>query len=498
MSIPAFPFLFSPALTRVDDGVRGDFRVLLVFHSSRSFRNSLDAKLAKRQLREAGVVLVFTSQNLISGDPTRKVEEGLLEMMDELRSDEQAMFVASGLRQKFERGLHNGTVPLGYERFRAVPGDPANGELRIVESEAQTVRRIFELYAGGKHSELEVALTLNAGTDDGGAPIHRTKRGTPFTEGGIGEMLSNRVYTGVIIWHPHSDHEEVRDGRHEALIDADLFERVQQIKRERTHWRGRRPVARPYPLTRRAFCHDCGTTVAGDTGGKNNYRRMRHGRTGLCHGWTSHAADRREGHLGEFFSTRGTLPTDWQKQVRSLVSKPTTVVDANVQQAKRLRLVLEQLRKQNMWGDLIDEQYLAERREIERQLAEIEPRGDMPTEMTDLKRAVELLQDLGRLWDPPGVSGETKKQFIEEAFERIEIDELGIKTVRFAENLLPLVAVATVGGNGAGDRIRTGDPLLGKHYPICAVLQTWEQREMLSSYLLLRSSVGWGLLELEP
>ena len=33
---------------------------------------------------------------------------------------------------------------------------------------------------------------------------------------------------------------------------------------------------------------------------------------------------------------------------------------------------------------------------------------------------------------------------------------------------------------------------------ICAVLQTWEQSEMLSSYLLLRSSVGWGLLEFEP
>ena len=43
--------------------------------------------------------------------------------------------------------------------------------------------------------------------------------------------------------------------------------------------------------------------------------------------------------------------------------------------------------------------------------------------------------------------------------------------------------------DGAGDRIRTGDPLLGKHDPLCAVLQTWEQREMLSSYLLLRSSL---------
>ena len=39
---------------------------------------------------------------------------------------------------------------------------------------------------------------------------------------------------------------------------------------------------------------------------------------------------------------------------------------------------------------------------------------------------------------------------------------------------------------GAEDEIRTRDTLLGKHYPICAVLQTWEQSEMLSSYLLMR------------
>ena len=40
--------------------------------------------------------------------------------------------------------------------------------------------------------------------------------------------------------------------------------------------------------------------------------------------------------------------------------------------------------------------------------------------------------------------------------------------------------------------------MLFKQYLICAVLEKREQREMLSSYLLLRSSVGWGLLELEP
>ena len=77
-----------------------------------------DAAVAKRKLRAVGVGLVFTSHNLISGDPGRKVEEGILELMDALRSDEQALFVASGLRQKFERGLHTDRTP----RVRAASG----------------------------------------------------------------------------------------------------------------------------------------------------------------------------------------------------------------------------------------------------------------------------------------------------------------------------------------------------------------------------------------
>ena len=46
-----------------------------------------------------------------------------------------------------------------------------------------------------------------------------------------------------------------------------------------------------------------------------------------------------------------------------------------------------------------------------------------------------------------------------------------------------------------GDRYET---LLSPDYPICAVLQTWKQREMLSSYLLLRSGVDRGLLAASP
>ena len=72
---------------------------------------------------------------------------------------------------------------------------------------------------------------------------------------------------------------------------------------------------------------------------------------------------------------------------------------------------------------------------------------------------------------------------------------------RIAAPLSPTTSPKTPEGVRVFDDLLIGvEPLalLGKHYPICAVLQTWEQREMLSSYLLLRSSVGWGLLELEP
>lgn len=128
--------------------------------------------------------------------------------------------------------------------------------------------------------------------------------------------------------------------------------------------------------------------------------------------------------------------------MRKLLAKPAPVISEDAVLVDRLRNALEALRKQHTWGDIDDDRYRVEKREIERKLADIEPRPGVTVEMIDLRRAGELLKDLGRLWDHPGVTGETKKQFIEEAFERIEIDELGIRAVQFAEDLVPLAAVS--------------------------------------------------------
>ena len=63
---------FQQALVDADE-----YDVLLVFHSSRSFRNRHDAAVFKKRFRQAGVALVFTDQQLISGNPDTSLQEGV-------------------------------------------------------------------------------------------------------------------------------------------------------------------------------------------------------------------------------------------------------------------------------------------------------------------------------------------------------------------------------------------------------------------------------------
>ena len=60
------------------------------------------------------------------------------------------------------------------------------------------------------------------------------------------------------------------------------------------------------------------------------------------------------------------------------------------------------------------------------------------------------------------VSDAARTEFILEVFESVQLDEHGIRAVLPAEEYGPLFAVAEVGGNGAGEGVRTLDPLLGK------------------------------------
>ena len=111
-----------------------------------------------------------------------------------------------------------GIVPLGYDP----PGDSTRA-LAVNRAEAEIVRTIFRAYV-----DLGSVHALQRWLEDRGI---RSKRrvtragrlsgGGPFSRGALFQLLRNRLYLGMIV---HKG--RVHPGRHQAIIDADLFEAV--------------------------------------------------------------------------------------------------------------------------------------------------------------------------------------------------------------------------------------------------------------------------------
>lgn len=351
-----------------------EYDALLIFHSSRSFRNRHEAAIWKMKFRQADVLLVFTEQGIISGDRRYKAVEGINELMDELSSDTQGMFISRGLRQKFEKGGVNGVPPLGYRRYHGLPGDPKNGSLIIDEQGRRTVRAIVELYHIGQQSAASIAMRLNATLDEHGQPLYRTRLGLPLTKGSVEEVLRNRVYTGVTVWQPGTPDEEIRPGSHEPIITHDEWEAIERIRARRSTRRGRRPVGRVYPLSGPARCFECRASFAGDTGGRRGKRRLRHSISVTCANRRSFAAEEAESQMAQLLTKRFCLPQDWQRVYLHAVAK-TPETDSTDGEAERRRLerARENLKSLFVWGDIGEAQYRRQREEIGRQFAAVAP-----------------------------------------------------------------------------------------------------------------------------
>ncbi len=434
-----------------------EYDVLLVYITSRSFRNREDAQSWKRKFREAGITIVFTEQGIISGLPRDKLLEGFHEIIDEQYSDTQAMLISGGLRQKFEKGGVNGVQSLGYRRFHGEEGDPLNGSLIVDEAKRPAVRAVVDRYLTRRYSAAAIALDINLQVDEHGCPLYTTRLGRPFTKGSVEEILRNRTYTGVTVWRPGTPEEEVRPGTHEVLITIEEWAEIERIRARRTTVRGRRPVSRSYPLSRPSRCFYCRASFAGDTGGRLGSRRLRHAISVLCDNpRRSFAVDPLEAQMTALLTERMRLPDDWQQVYLKAVGSPAPAGKRCSAERGRLERALEKLKDLYTWQDMTREEYHRQKDEIDHQLAAIASPSSGPVALVDVRRAAELLLDPGALWSHPGVSGKRREEFIDEVFEEILLDENGIRRVTTRDEYRVLVAVAEGepwGGNGRGDRI---------------------------------------------
>ena len=232
----------------IKDSGKKIFDVVLVWKLDRFARNRYDAVNYKYQLEKNGVHLVSAMEPISQG-PEGIMVESMLIGMAEYYSAELALKVARGERENALQCKYNGgVVPLGFtigKEDRLYHIDPET---------APIVQEIFTRYADGEPAE-KIAASLN----ERGL---RTRTGKQFVKNSFFQIFRNRRYIGEYRYK-----DIVTPGGIPAIVDQDLFDRVQQRFEQNRIAHGR-PAKEDvsYLLTTKLFCGKCGTLMGGESG----------------------------------------------------------------------------------------------------------------------------------------------------------------------------------------------------------------------------------------
>ena len=135
------------------------------------------------------------------------------------------------------------------------------------------------------------------------------------------------------------------------------------------------------------------------------------------------------------------LDKGWKTRVAAALrdNGGTNENKANQNQSERLSKVMENLRKQHLWGDISDIDYKRDRAELERQL-KILALDTTPIEMPNMERAAQLLNEMPALWQHPGVTNKQREALVQEVFNKICIDGDSLVSVEPKPEYSPLFA----------------------------------------------------------
>lgn len=223
-------------LKMMEDAENGCFDLIITREVSRFARNTVDTLQQTRLLKKLGVEVYFTEDNIWTmNDEDGELRLTIMATLAQNESKKTSLRVKAGQMVSFQNGVAygNGNI-LGYDR--------KGKEYVINPEQAKTVRMIYDMYLDGMgmrkiQFELEKAGRLTAtGLKN-------------WSCANIGRILNNPFYSGTIVYRKEfvPDYLEqkkiknfdyvdkvVVEGKHEAIITKEEFEKVQKILRSKS------------------------------------------------------------------------------------------------------------------------------------------------------------------------------------------------------------------------------------------------------------------------
>lgn len=245
-------------------------------------RFTRDMELVEKYLHgkfiEWGIRFIAVVDHVDTDDRANKKSRQINGLVNEWYLEDLSNNVRSVLDHKRREGQYIASFALyGYRK------DPsAKGKLQIDPEAAAVVERIFEMTLNGIGAR-RIAQTLNReGVPSPTAYKHmngihykisaRSPNASLWSSPTIYQMLHNQTYAGNLVqgrhkkvsykskktvWLPESEWIVVPD-THEAIIDQETFERVQEMLKDRTRSGSNGMI---HPLARKVVCGCCGSIM---------------------------------------------------------------------------------------------------------------------------------------------------------------------------------------------------------------------------------------------
>ena len=128
------------------DALAGKMDMIITKSISRFARNTVDTLTTVRQLKEKGIEVYFEKENISTLDSKGELLISLLSSIAQTESFQLSKNITWGKRKRCADGIVN----LPYKRFLGYEKGP-DGNPKIVEKEAKTIRLIFSSFWREKH-----------------------------------------------------------------------------------------------------------------------------------------------------------------------------------------------------------------------------------------------------------------------------------------------------------------------------------------------------------
>lgn len=244
--------------------------LILCKSASRFARNTVGCLKFVRLLKGLGIGVIFEKENINTLTESSEFILALHSSFAQAESESISKNVSLGVQMAFREGKvrYQYKYWLGYRKG-------ADGKPEIIPEEAETVRRIFDLYLDG-FAVRDIAQKLSdEGRKNAVGEIawnHNTIRSILTNEKYTGDALLQKTYTVDCISHRQKKNNGEKakflvTDAHPAIIDRDTFNLVQQEMTRRTSKRKVSTVAiteqgkysGKFALTELLICGECGT-----------------------------------------------------------------------------------------------------------------------------------------------------------------------------------------------------------------------------------------------